>query len=143
MADKFEYIMAEKRFSKGQTAALEMEVSGEAVERMAALTGDYNPLHLDEVFAAGSRFGARIAHGVFCSGLISAVLGTKLPGAGAIYLRQDIEFVAPVFIGDLLRAEVTVKDFRDEKSIITLAAECSVGERVVARGSAVLLVPRP
>jgi 3-hydroxybutyryl-CoA dehydratase len=79
-----------------------------------------NPLHLDAEYAAHSMFGKRIAHGMLVAGLISAVLGTQLPGPNCIYLGQDLKFVAPVMIGDTIKVVVTVTDKRDEKRIIKL-----------------------
>ncbi|MBU1879309.1 MAG: MaoC family dehydratase, partial [Chloroflexi bacterium] len=87
-------------FQIGEQATFTKTITEADVNALADLIGDHNPVHMDEAFAAGTRFGRRIAHGVFTSGLISAVLGNDLPGPGAIYLSQQIEFLAPVFIGD-------------------------------------------
>jgi len=95
-------------YSIGVKASLSRQITEVDIKRMAEVTGDYNPLHLDEAFAKRTRFNGRIAHGVFSAGLISVVLGTKLPGAGGIYLKQTLEFLYPVRIGDLLTAEVEV-----------------------------------
>jgi 3-hydroxybutyryl-CoA dehydratase len=126
----------------GMSAYRELKITEERVIQMAELTGDHNPLHLDPDFAAQTRFGARIAHGVFSNGLISAVLGTQLPGAGAIYLSQTLEFCAPVFLGDELRAGVTVESWDPVKRIVVLRTECSANGNETAYGRAVLLVPR-
>ncbi len=108
---------------------------------MAAITGDTNPLHLDEAFARRTRFGKKIAHGLFSLGLISATLGTKLPGAGAIYLGQTISFLAPVFPGDTLTAEVEVRSWNADSGILRLRTSCKNQEgKVVAKGDATLLV---
>jgi 3-hydroxybutyryl-CoA dehydratase len=91
----------------------------------AGLTGDMNPVHLDAEHAAQSMFGARIAHGMLVAGLISAVLGTQLPGPNSIYLGQDLKFVAPVKIGDTVKVVVTVLEKRDDRRIIKLRTTVS------------------
>ncbi|HEV2238521.1 MAG TPA: MaoC family dehydratase [Ktedonobacterales bacterium] len=94
------------------------------VAAFASLTGDYNPVHLDASYAATTRFGEPIAHGILTTGLISAVIGTKLPGLGAIYLNQTLKFVAPVFHGDTITASAEVIAARPEKRILTLRTAC-------------------
>lgn len=128
-------------FQVGQSASLTRVVSDEMVALMAQVTGDTNPVHLDDAYAATTRFQRRIAHGVFSGGLISAVLGTRLPGPGAIYLSQSLRFTAPVFIGDRLTAQVRVTAWHAEKRRLTLATTCRVGDRITAEGEALLLVP--
>jgi 3-hydroxybutyryl-CoA dehydratase len=98
-------------------------------------------VHLDEMYAAKSRFGRRIAHGMLAVSYISAVLGTVFPGPGTIYLSQNVSFLKPVFLGDTVTATVTVSKFRAEKGILTLVTECwnQHGEKVVD-GQAVCLV---
>lgn len=91
----------------------------------AGLSGDINPVHMDAVYAARSRFGARIVHGMLTASLVSAVLGNQLPGPGAIYLEQRLRFEAPVYIGDTLTAAVEVIALRAEKRIVTLRTECA------------------
>jgi 3-hydroxybutyryl-CoA dehydratase len=105
----------------------------------AELTGDTNPVHLDAEYAAQSMFGERIAHGMLVAGLISAVLGTRLPGPNSIYLGQDLKFTAPVKIGDTITVTATVTEKRDDKRIIKLrtTATNQRGETVVD-GSAVI-----
>ena len=93
----------------GDTAALTVTVSDEMVRRFSELTGDRNPVHLDDAFAQRTRFGQRIAHGMIAASQISAVIGNTLPGPGAIYLSQTLQFLAPVFIGDTVKTTVTVK----------------------------------
>jgi len=102
--------------------------------------GDFNPIHVDEEYAAASRFGARIAHGMLTGGLISAVLGNQLPGPGSIYLSQQINFLAPVYIGDTITAVVEVTAWRADKRIITLQTNCyNQNDEQIASGEAVLL----
>lgn len=123
-----------------QTASLTREVTAADVETFARLTGDDNPVHLDESYAAGTRFGRRIAHGILAAGLISAVLGSKLPGPGAIYLHQSLDFKLPVFLGDTITAEVEVVEVRPDKPIVTLDTRClNQDGKVVLSGRAVLL----
>jgi len=127
-------------FQLGEQASFTKTVTEADVTTFAGLIGDFNPLHVDAEFARKSRFGRRIAHGMFSGGLISAVLGNKLPGHGAIYLSQQIEFLAPVYIGDTITATVEVIAWRPDKRIITLRTDChnQDGKQVVA-GKAVLL----
>ena len=128
-------------FEIGQQASYTRTIRAEDVEQMAALIGDRNPLHMDETFARQSRFGRRIAHGVFAAGLISAVLGNHLPGPGAIYLSQHLDFRAPVYLGDTVTARVEVRAWRPDKRIITLDTECVNQEGVqIAAGKAVLMM---
>jgi 3-hydroxybutyryl-CoA dehydratase len=116
-------------------------VTEEDIAEFAKVTGDANPLHTDERFAAKTRFGGRIAHGMLGASLISAVLGMKLPGAGGVYLSQNLKFVRPVRMGDTVTAEAEVVDWNPLKRIIRLATRCfnQKGEDVIT-GEAVLLV---
>ena len=104
----------------GDEATLARTITEAHVVNFAGLTGDMTPLHVDAEYAAHSMFKERIAHGMLVAGLISAVLGTQLPGPNSIYLGQDLKFVAPVMIGDTVKVVVTVTGKRDEKRIIKL-----------------------
>ncbi len=128
-------------FTIGEKASLSRQISIEDIQHMAAITGDFNPVHLDEEYAALTRFKGRIAHGVFSSGLISAVLGMHLPGPGSVYLRQSLQFLYPLRPGDVLTAEVEVTAWRSEKRIVTLRTR-SMNQHGndIAEGEAVLLV---
>jgi 3-hydroxybutyryl-CoA dehydratase len=130
-------------FIVGEKASLTRTISEADIQRMAEIIGDYNPIHMDEDFARRTRFKGRIAHGVFSSGLISAVLGTKLPGQGCVYLRQTLDFLYPVRPGDMLTAEVEVTSWQADKRIINLKTWCvnQDGTKVVD-GEAVLLVDK-
>ena len=131
-------------FQLGEQASLSKTISDEDVQTMAEVTGDHNPLHLDEEYARKTRFGRRIVHGVFSAGLISAVLGNRLPGPGSIYLSQQVEFLAPVFIGDTITATVEVVSWRPDKRIVTLKTVChNQHNKQVVTGQAVLMVPGP
>ena len=107
----------------------------------SAVSLDTNPVHIDEEFASQSRFGGRVAHGMLSAGLISAVLGTRLPGPGAIYLRQSLNFRAPVRIGQTVKAIVEITDLNLPRKSATLRTRCLVKEDVVIDGEAVVLVP--
>ncbi len=95
-------------FNVGDTACITKTVTEADVILFAGITGDFNPLHVNEEFAKKTKFGKRVVHGCFSSGLISAVLGMKLPGPGALYGGQTVKFVKPVFIGDTLTAKGTI-----------------------------------
>jgi 3-hydroxybutyryl-CoA dehydratase len=123
------------------TETLEKTVASSDVVGFAQLTGDRNPIHLSEHFAARTTFGKRIAHGLYTASLISAVLGTRLPGPGAIYISQSLNFRAPVKIGDTVVVTVTVAELVAEKSRARLACVCAVGGEVVLDGEALVKVP--
>ncbi len=123
----------------GQSASYERVVSEKDIALFGEATGDMNPVHFDEAYAATTPFRTRIAHGMLTAGFFSTVLGTKLPGAGAIYVSQTLAFKAPVRIGDKVTAVCTVS--AKEKRRVTLACVATVGETVVAEGEAMLLAP--
>ena len=131
--------LAYESIKVGDEASLARTITEAHIVNYAGITGDMNPLHVDAEYAAHSMFKERIAHGMLMAGLISAVLGTQLPGPNSIYLGQDLKFTAPVMIGDTIKVVVTVTDKRDEKRIIKLrtAAYNQRGEMVVD-GNAVL-----
>jgi len=124
----------------GASASLSKTISMEEIDQFAKLSGDFNPVHLDDAFAKKTRFGGRIAHGMWAAALISAVLGTRLPGPGTIYLNQTLTFKAPVIPGDTITAKVTVVKVREDKRILTLETVCEnqKGERIL-EGEAVVL----
>ncbi|MFN2491548.1 MAG: MaoC family dehydratase [Pyrinomonadaceae bacterium] len=125
----------------GDTAALSKKITDNDIRAFAKLTGDDNPVHLDEAYARTTRFGHRIAHGMLGASLISAVLGTTLPGKGSIYLSQTLQFLRPIYIDNIITARVTVQKVREDKSIVTLETTCENqhGETLI-RGEAVVLV---
>lgn len=125
----------------GQRASLTRSFTEEDVLAFARLTGDTNPLHLDEVYAQDTPFGSRIVHGLLTASLVSALLGTELPGPGAIYLEQNLRFLKPVYPGDTITATVQVTAYRADKGLVTLKTECcNQGGELVLTGEAVLLV---
>lgn len=123
----------------GDTAARSKTITDEDVRAFAAVSGDKNPIHLDEDFAANTRFGKRIAHGMLSASLISAVLANDLPGHGSIYMGQTLQFVAPVFIGDEITARVTVTSIREGKPIAKLETVCvNQHNEIVIKGEATI-----
>ncbi len=125
----------------GDTATYRRTVTDADVKHFSAATGDTNPYHFDDVYAKKGRFGERIAHGMLVTGFISTVLGTILPGAGTIYLSQNIDFKNPVYLGDTITAVAEVTNIKEDKPIVTLRTDCinQDGEKVV-EGEAVVLV---
>jgi 3-hydroxybutyryl-CoA dehydratase len=117
-------------------------VKSSDVVGFAEITGDRNPIHLSEHFAAKTPFKGRIAHGLYTAGLISAVIGTRLPGPGAIYISQTLNFLAPVKIGDTVDATVEVVELIEAKQRARLACRCKVGATVVLEGEAIVKIPR-
>ena len=128
--------------SLGQSADMTKIVTTADIEAFAAVSGDTNPVHLDEAYARGTTFGGRIAHGMLAAAYISAVLGTRLPGPGAIYLSQSLRFRRPVKIGDPVTAIVTVKALDPAKGHATLETVCQVNGKTVVDGEALIMVPR-
>lgn len=116
-------------------------VMNEDVIGFATLSGDHNPVHLSDHFARKTRFGERIAHGLYTASLISAVLGMRLPGPGAIYLSQTLNFRGPVRIGDVVSVSVEVVDMVEKGHRVRLACECRVDGKIVLDGEALVLVP--
>ena len=125
----------------GQTASLGKTISEADILMFAAVSLDTNPVHLNEEAAKASIFGTRIAHGMLSAGLISAVLGTQLPGPGTLYMSQQLRFRAPVKIGDTVTAIVEVTALNEEKKRATLKTTCVVGDEVVIEGEAYVQVP--
>lgn len=127
--------------SVGMSAVYAKTITDADIVMYAGISGDTNPVHLNHEYASGTMFQGRIAHGMLTAGFISTVLGTKLPGPGAIYLSQMLKFKAPVRTGDTVRARVTVIDIIAEKRRVVLKTVCSVGETVVLDGEAQVMVP--
>ena len=125
--------LAYEDIKTGDEASLSVTITETHIVMYAGLTGDVNPVHVDAEHAKESIFGERIAHGMLVSGLISAVLGTQLPGPNSVYLGQDLKFTAPVKIGDTVTVVVTVTEKRDDKRIIKLHTTVSNqrGEMVI------------
>jgi 3-hydroxybutyryl-CoA dehydratase len=128
--------------SIGQSAALTRLVDEALVSQFAAVSGDDNPVHLDAAYAAQSPFKERIAHGMLTGAFVSAVLGTQLPGPGAIYISQQLTFRRPVKLGSEVEARVTVAALDPDKGRVTLSCVCTVDGKSVAEGEAVVMAPR-
>jgi 3-hydroxybutyryl-CoA dehydratase len=127
--------------SVGQTAVISETITDAHIARFAELSGDRNPLHLDDAWARKTRFGGRIAHGAFTGALVSRVLGMELPGTGSVYLSQSLRFTAPVRPGDTVTARAEVIDLDPKRRRVKLRTTCSNqrGE-TIADGEAVMLV---
>lgn len=126
----------------GNTAYFSKTISEADIYSYAGISCDTNQLHLDEEYAKTTQFGKRIAHGMLPAGFISAVIGTKLPGPGTIYLGQTLKFRKPVFIGDTITAIVTVDDYNEERNIAYLDTVCENQEgELVIEGKAVVIPP--
>ena len=127
-------------FKVGDSAEITKTIEQADIDAFAEVTGDHNPVHVNEEFAKTTRFGRRIAHGMLTASLISSVLANKLPGEGSVYLGQTLKFVAPVFPGDEITARVTVKEIREDKPILKLETICmNQRDEIVIRGEATVL----
>jgi 3-hydroxybutyryl-CoA dehydratase len=125
----------------GMREVLMKSVMDTDVVGFAQLSGDDNPIHLCDTYAAGTRFGQRIAHGLYTASLISAVLGTRLPGPGAVYRSQTLNFHAPVTIGDVVTVIVEVVELVPEGRKVRLRCEALIDNKTVLDGEAIVSVP--
>ena len=125
----------------GMSASFGKTVSEADIVMFAGVSGDTNPVHLNQAFAEQTPFKTRIAHGMLSAGFISTVFGTKLPGPGSIYMSQTLRFKAPVKIGDTVTATCTVTEVILEKRRAVFSTVCKVGETVVIEGEAMIMVP--
>ena len=127
--------------SVGMSAIYEHVVTENDVVQFADISGDRNPVHLDEAYARTTRFKGRIVHGMLSASFISTAIASKLPGPGSIYLSQNLKFRAPVRAGDTVEARVTVTEIIPDKNRVALKTVCTVGDKVVIEGDAVVMVP--
>ncbi len=125
----------------GMEATFSKTVTEEDIISFAEVSGDKNPVHLDEEYAAGTMFKSRIAHGMLTAGYVSAVFGMELPGPGAIYITQTLNFKAPVYIGATVVAKVTIVNLVPAKRRALFDCVCTVDGKVVLDGEAMLMVP--
>jgi 3-hydroxybutyryl-CoA dehydratase len=125
----------------GMRETIRKTVLNEDVIGFAELSGDHNPIHLSEHFARKTRFGERIVHGLYTASLISGVIGMRLPGPGAVYISQTLNFLGPVKIGDVVDVSVEVVELDEKRRRVRLRCECRVGGRVVLDGEGLLSVP--
>ena len=123
-----------------QTEEIERKITEKDIDDFAKLSGDDNPVHTNSDFAKKTIFKQKVAHGFLSASLISTLIATKLPGPGSIYLSQNLKFLAPVFIDDLVRVIVTVQEIDHEKKKVKLQTECFKNEKKIISGEAVVLV---
>lgn len=140
MSDQHGYYLED--LSVGQSAQMSRVVTEETISKFAEISGDTNPVHLDEDYAKTTLFKGRIAHGMLAASYISAIFGTQLPGPGAIFVSESLRFKAPVRIGDEVVASVTIRDINMEKRRVTFDCACTVNGKVVMDGEALIMVDR-
>ncbi|HEU5048037.1 MAG TPA: MaoC family dehydratase [Rickettsiales bacterium] len=125
----------------GMSATFSRTITETDLRNFSGVSGDTNPMHLNEEYARTTPFGGCIVHGMLTASLISTVIGTKLPGPGCIYLGQTLKFIAPVYVNDTVYAVATVKELIPEKNRVVLTTQCFVKDKVVVEGEAVIKVP--
>ena len=130
-----------EEITPGMTATMSHLVTESDVAGFANLSGDHNPVHLDDEYASKSRFGKRIAHGLFGASFFSGLFGTRLPGPGCVYASQNLKFRRPVFIGDVLVATITVLSVDVQKKRVNFSTICTVDGKEVIIGGAVIFIP--
>ncbi len=129
------------KWKVGDSVSVSKTITDEDIHQFSTLSGDYNPLHLDDEYAKTTRFARRIGHGMLTAALISTLIGNHLPGRGALYLGQTLKFVAPVYPGDTITATGTITNIREDKPILTIETICvnQAGEHVI-EGEAVVMI---
>jgi 3-hydroxybutyryl-CoA dehydratase len=127
----------------GMSASMSRTITADDVRAFAAVTGDHNPVHLDEAYAATTPFGRPVMHGVMAAGFFSALFASRLPGPGAIYLSQNLQFRRPVYVGDTVEVIVTVSAIDRTKRRLKFDTVLKVGGKVATSGDAEILVPEP
>jgi 3-hydroxybutyryl-CoA dehydratase len=138
MNEKHGYYLED--LSVGMSAIFSKTVTDADVVMFAGISGDTNPVHLDQHFAEQTMFGDRIAHGMLSASFVSTVFGTKLPGPGCIYVSQNLRFKAAVMVGDTVTARVTISEINSQKRRVVFDTVCSVGDKIVIDGDATLMV---
>ncbi|ALC86911.1 MULTISPECIES: MaoC family dehydratase [Bacillaceae] len=130
-------------FFVGQTAAFSRTVTETDIVMFAGLSGDYNPVHVDQEYAVETRFGLRIAHGLLTTSFLSRLLGMELPGKGSVYLEQSLKFLAPVFIGDTITASAEILEIDQDRGILRLETICRKQDNtIVLKGEAKMMMPK-
>jgi 3-hydroxybutyryl-CoA dehydratase len=142
MRDDHPGSVAYEQLAVGQSAQMTHVVTEADVVDFARISGDHNPVHMDAAYANVSMFKGRIAHGMLTAAYVSAVFAMRLPGPGAIYVSQTLNFRAPVRIGDTVVTEVVIKELLPAKRRALFACTCKVGDTVVLEGDAILMLPR-
>jgi 3-hydroxybutyryl-CoA dehydratase len=132
------------RIQKGDTACCEFTIGEDEVQVFSDLTQDTNPLHMDETFARQRGFERRVAHGMLALSAISRLIGTQLPGPGSLWIAQDVQFAAPVFVGDRIKASIKVRSVSQAAQVVVLETEAITthSQVVVLRGTAKVRVPQ-
>ncbi len=125
----------------GMSESYSQTITDYDVKAFAGLSGDHNPVHVDEIYAENSRYKKRIAHGLISASFFSALFGTKLPGKGCVYVGQNLNFKRPVYLGDTVTATVTVTNIDVLKSRVFFDTKCTVKNKVVIDGTAELYIP--
>ncbi|MEM8793427.1 MAG: MaoC family dehydratase [Pseudomonadota bacterium] len=125
----------------GMRRSVTKTITDTDIRMFADVSTDHNPVHLDEEYAQDTMFGGRIAHGMLTASLISAVIGEQLPGHGTVYMGQSLKFLAPVYPGNEVEAEVSVAEIDHAKRRVTLDCVCRVGQKPVLKGEALVLAP--
>jgi len=131
-----------EEISIGMCASYSQTITDADVKAFAGLSGDNNPVHMSDEYAEQSRFGRRIAHGLFSTSFFSAIFGTRLPGEGCVYVSQSVKFLKPVYIGDTVTATVTVKSIDTNKSRVFFDTICTVKNKKVITGEAEIFIPK-
>lgn len=127
----------------GEAAEFSKTVAESDVYLFAGISGDFNPAHINEPYARGTAFKSRIAHGMLAAGFVSAVIGTRLPGPGTIYMKQELTFLAPVYIGDTITARAEVVELIEDKKRVRLKTACvNQDGKTVLEGEALVSPPR-
>lgn len=139
MAEAEQYFLED--LEVGMTATYDRVVTEDMIEQFAEVSGDFNPLHLDESYAQETMFKGRIAHGILSAGFISKIFGTVMPGKGSVYISQTLRFLAPVRIGDTVSTTVEVMEINTEKKRVSFKSRCRVDRTVVIDGDALIMVP--
>ena len=127
-------------FTVGMEATTEKTVTIEDIKRFAEVSGDFNPVHLDEEFAKKTIFKRRVAHGFLTASFISTIIASELPGPGSIYLKQSLKFLAPVYINEKILVKVRIIEINIQKSKVKLITECFKNKTLVLTGEAEILV---
>jgi 3-hydroxybutyryl-CoA dehydratase len=140
MADQTAQGYAIDTLKPGMSATYERTVTVADIEAFAAVSGDHNPVHVDDAYAKTTMFKGRIAHGMLGASFISTAIASKLPGPGSVYLAQSLSFKVPVRPGDKVETVITVVDVIADKKRVVLKTQCRVGETVVIDGEATVLV---
>ncbi len=131
-----------ERISVGMSSSYSQTITDADIKRFAGISGDHNPIHVDENYASESRYGKRLAHGLMTASFFSALFGTKLPGPGCVYVSQTLNFKRPVYIDDTVVAVIVVIKVDIEKNRVFFETTCKVKNKVVTSGSAEIYIPQ-